>query len=109
MEIRTVDEEKWASMSLMEQMANIGSEVGRTRKWLMKGNPQLSEGAFLRCLDLIDVTIRTGRRNATSRSCLLKELCRARDLFAESFLEIDMDNLLFLEKYFGQFAMAVRR
>ncbi|MGM9749146.1 MAG: DUF5674 family protein [Candidatus Cryptobacteroides sp.] len=25
-----LDEERWASISLMEQMANIGSEVGRT-------------------------------------------------------------------------------
>lgn len=96
-------------MSLLEQMANIGSEVGRTRKWLLKGNDSLSEGAFARGLDLIDITIKVGRRNDASRSCLLQELCRARDLFAESFFEKDFDNLCYLEKYFGQFALALRR
>lgn len=47
----------------MDQMANIGSEVGRAGKWLAKGKSQLADGAFSRGLDLIDVTIKVGRRN----------------------------------------------
>ena len=109
MEIKSINEERWASMPLMEQMANIGSEVGRAGKWLKKGNSQLSEGAFDRALDLIDATIKTGRINSASRKSLLNELCRARELFAESFLTGDFDNLDYLERYFGQFALAVRR
>ena len=38
-----LDADRWASISLMEQMANIGSEVGRTCKWLMKGKPDMAE------------------------------------------------------------------
>lgn len=106
MNARSIDEERWASMPLIEQMANIGSEVGRAGKWLKKGNSQLSEGAFERALDLIDATIKTGRMNKDSRKSLLYELCRARELFAESFLTGDFDNLDYLDRYFGQFALA---
>ena len=38
-----LDADRWASISLMEQMANIGSEVGRTCKWLMKGKSDMAE------------------------------------------------------------------
>ena len=39
-------------MPLMEQMANIGSEVGRARKRLGKDKPQLAVVAFCRALEL---------------------------------------------------------
>ena len=107
----TIDEQRWAAMPLMEQMANIGSEVGRTRKWLGKNKTQLAEGAFYRGLELLDATIKSGRCNSNmaSRSCLLLELCRARDYFSETFLNCDLDSMAYLEKYFGQFASAIRR
>ena len=44
----TLDQDRWCSMTFVEQMANIGSEVGRTGKWIMKGKPQLAMGAFYR-------------------------------------------------------------
>ena len=109
MENWTIDIDRWAAMPLMEQMANIGSEVGRARKWLGKDKPQLAEGAFFRGLELVDATIRFGRSNMASRPCLLRELCRARDLFSDSFLQRDDGTLAYLEKYFGQFASAIRR
>lgn len=109
MSIGMIDEERWSSLPLMEQMANIGSEVGRTRKWMEKGNFRIAEGSFFRGLDLIDATIKNGRNNMNSRSCLLKELCRARELFAAAFMGNDIDNLTFLDKYFGQFASAIRK
>ncbi len=109
MENWTIDIERWAAMPLMEQMANIGSEVGRARKWLWKDKPQLAESAFFRGLELVDATIKCGRRNMESRFCLLMELCRARDLFSDSFLKRDYDSLDYLEKYFGQFASAIRQ
>ena len=109
MENWTIDLDRWAAMPLLEQMANIGSEVGRTRKWLEKDKHQLAESAFYRGLELVDATIRFGRSNQASRSCLLMELCRARDLFSDSFLRNDSETLAYLEKYFGQFASAIRR
>lgn len=109
MENWTIDVERWASMPLMEQMANIGSEVGRTRKWLGKDKPQLAESAYYRGLELVDATIKFGRSNMVSRSCLLSELCRARELFSDAFLNCDLESMSYLEKFFGQFASAIRR
>ena len=104
-----IDLERWRALPLIEQMANIGSEVGRTRKWTEKGNQRMAESAFLRALDLIDATIQTGRYGLESRGAFLKEILRARDLFTESYISSDCQTLSYLDKYFGQFALAVRR
>ena len=98
------DEARWASMPLMEQMANIGSEVGRTCKWMSKNKPDMAMGAFIRGLDLFDLTIKYGRYGLPGRNALLKELCRSRDLFAEAFTEGNLENLKWLERYFTRFA-----
>ena len=103
------DIERWSRMSLREQMANIGSEVGRSAKWISKDKPQMAEGAFLRALDLIDLTIKTSRSGLDSRPALLKELCRCRELYCGAYLSCDIDNLNYLDRYFGQFAKALRR
>ena len=102
------DEQRWASMSLMQQMANIGSEVGRTSKWMAKGNQQMAFGAFVRGIDLIDMTIKCGRLGMPSRDALLKELCRCRDIFASAFLDGNLEAMESLDRYFGHFALAVR-
>lgn len=104
-----LDESRWASISLAEQMANIGSEVGRSLKWLAKDKASLADGAFLRALDLIDLTIKYGRLSSPDRSSFFKEICRARDLYTESFLSKDFDSLAYLDKYFTQFALICRR
>jgi len=100
------DERRWESMPLMSQMANIGSEVGRTLNWMSKSNSQMAMGAFIRALDIIDLTIKVGRKGQDNRDCLLKELCRCRDLFAQAFITSDLDTLKWVNKYFGQFALA---
>lgn len=103
-----LDETRWASISLAEQMANIGSEVGRSRKWLTKDRPSMAEGAYLRALDLFDLTIKYGRQSSPDRGPFLKEICRARDLYNESYLTKDFDSLSYLDKYFSQFALICR-
>lgn len=100
------DEVRWASMPLIDQMSNIGSEVGRTFKWTSKAKPQLAEGAFIRALDLFDLTIKYGRCGTDGRSELLKELCRCRDLFAYAYMTKDMESLRWVDRYFGAFASA---
>ena len=35
--MNTVSENRWHTLPLAEQMANIGSEVGRATKWQNKG------------------------------------------------------------------------
>ena len=106
--MRELDEQRWASLTLAQQMANVGSEVGRSAKWLSKGKPSMAEGAFLRALDLIDLTLKYGRAGSPDRPSLLKELCRARDCYTDAYMTGDSDTLAFLERYFGAFANICR-
>lgn len=105
----TVDAVRWASMSLAEQMANTGSEVGRSAKWLAKGKRSLAYSAYMRALDLMDMTIAHGRKGLPGRDALLKELLRARDCYAEAFNAADMDSLEYLDRYFSSFSSIYRR
>ena len=101
--------EKWSSMPFVEQMANIGSEVGRTSKWVQKNKQNMAESAFLRALDLIDLTIMYGRLNSPLRSSMLKELCRVRESFCGAYESSDTTTLEWLDKYFSVYALAQRR
>jgi len=100
------DAEKWAAMSFNAQMANIGSEVGRTAKWIAKGKDEIAEGAFVRALDLFDLTIKYGRKGQNNRYSMLRELCLTRDEFSEAYFNKDSSSLICLEKYFTHFAIA---
>jgi hypothetical protein len=72
---------RWQTFSLMEQLANVGSEVERTLNWLKKGNPEYSRLAFLRALELLDLTISDPRHRHR-----LKELTRLRESLLDFFL-----------------------
>ena len=98
--------EKWAAMSFNAQMANIGSEVGRTAKWISKEKYDLAEGAFIRALDLFDLTIKYGRDGQENRSPMLRELCLCRCEFSKAYLDKDATNLSGVERYFSHFAKA---
>ncbi|MCK5466077.1 hypothetical protein KAI56_01080 [Candidatus Parcubacteria bacterium] len=71
----------WTKLSLVEQMANIGSEVERTISWKNKNNCDYSNRAFERALELLDLTIENPKR----KSCL-KELLRLREVLADYFV-----------------------
>lgn len=100
------DKNKWATMDFISQMANIGSEVGRTLKWKQKGNTTLAQNAFIRALDLFDLTIETGRANesSTSRDSMLREVLMARDQFCEEYLSENNNAIAPSDRYFSQFA-----
>lgn len=104
-----LDEKRWASLTLAEQMANIGSEVGRTAKWMAKGKVDFAYGAYVRALELQDLTLKYGRLGQDGRREMLKELCRARDCFTGAYLNSDLETLEFLDKYFTQFALICKR
>lgn len=99
---------KWAKLSLVEQMANIGSEVERTIAWREKANPEYSRLAFYRALELVDLSL-----DATKVPPTLRELTRLReclvDYFAGDNLYKSSDELW--RKYFYAFnyATALRR
>ena len=71
--------EKWHSLSLFEQMANVGAEVGRTINWRIK-NKEKSTAAIERGLELLDLTIEDKKNKMH-----LKELCRLREVLADYF------------------------
>ncbi len=98
-----ITREKWQKLSLLEQMGNIGSEVGRAAKW--QGRDEASFwGAVARAMNLFDLTQADSRWNRRR-----KELDRAREVFADAVLgggEYKSD-LKDIEKYFMLFALAV--
>ena len=68
----------WEKLTLMEQMANIGSEVERAILWKEKNNPTYSQQAFYRALELIDLTLAIWKDRAR-----LKELARVREAWVD--------------------------
>ncbi|OGI63846.1 hypothetical protein A3A95_00155 [Candidatus Nomurabacteria bacterium RIFCSPLOWO2_01_FULL_39_18] len=100
--MKTVSKEKWQSLTLLQQLGNIGSEVGRAAKWQGKDEKSFW-GAVTRAMDLFDLTqadLRWGNRRT--------ELDRAREVFADAVLggREYRSNLKDLEKYFMLFALA---
>jgi hypothetical protein len=72
---------RWKELPFVEQMGNVGSEIERTILWKEKGNPNYSNLAFERALELIDLTIanaKTGPR--------LRELTRTREGLVDHFI-----------------------
>lgn len=106
MQHASLENGRWAEMPFPQQMANIGSETSRTLKALAAGKESRAEGAFARAQELIDLTIKYGRRDTpAARSAMLKELCRFRELFCAAVLSHDLTELASLNKYLDQFAM----
>ena len=48
--------ERWQGLSVLQQLGNIGSEVGRAFAWYAKGDTLHFEHAFARALELIDMS-----------------------------------------------------
>ena len=95
----------WNKLTLVEQMANIGSEVGRTISWKNKRNLEYSKMAFIRALELLDLTIACDRNRKR-----LKELTRVREALVDYF---ESDNQFsssdkLWQKYFFAFNYSAR-
>ncbi|MBP8105799.1 MAG: hypothetical protein KAY79_16310 [Nitrospira sp.] len=95
---------RWQSLSLMEQLANVGSDVARASRWQGK-DPQRCEQAFLRALELLDLSIMDDRWRGRR-----KELLRARELLCDAMLggAVYGSDLASLDRYFFHFAVAAR-
>ena len=95
---------RWRTLPLAEQLANVGSDVARAHRWQEK-DPQLCEKAFVRALELLDLTIADPRWKGRR-----KELTRVRELLCDAMLggtEYGSD-LASLDRYFYAFAVAAR-
>ena len=96
----------WDRLTLVEQLANVGSEVERTLRAHEQGLTDRGAHALARALDLFDRTAgdarwRGPRRRETLRA--REEFCRI--VFADA---PDRDAAKSLRKYFLQFAVAAR-
>jgi hypothetical protein len=95
---------RWQTLTLVEQLANVGSDVARAHRWQGK-DPLLSEKAFIRALELLDLTIGDDRWKGRR-----KELTRVRELLCDAMFggsEYGSD-LASLDRYFLHFAVAAR-
>jgi hypothetical protein len=95
---------RWYVLPLVEQLANVGSEVGGASRWKEK-DPQACENAFNPALELLDLTIGdprwTGRR---------KELTRVREFLCDAMSGGSLygSDVAVLDRYFYHFAVAAR-
>jgi len=96
---------RWHTMTLAEQMGNIGSEVRRARM-----AEHVNEERFLRArdraLELFDLTLADPRWRGR-----LYEINRAREVFCDATMggKAYGSTLESLEPYFDHFALAARR
>jgi len=72
---------KWHKLSLIEQMANIGSEVERAINWKNKNDKKFSQMAFERALELIDLTMSDEKNRHR-----LQEISRVRESLIDYFI-----------------------
>ncbi len=94
---------RWFTFSLMEQLANVGSDIHRTISWRNKGNFEYSQQAFERALELLDFTVADPKNRKR-----LKELVRVREMMVSYFMYDNPYSFTdeFWQKYFDFFGFA---
>jgi hypothetical protein len=98
--------ERWGRLSLLEQLANIGSEVGRAARARERQQQERFDHALDRALELFDLTLADARWRGRRR-----EIARAREVVCD-FLVGDNaygSTAASLDAYFLPFAVAARR
>jgi hypothetical protein len=96
---------RWFQFSLVEQMANTGSEVERALNWQQRGNAEYSTRAIERALELLDLTIADARHRGR-----LRELTRVREVLVDYFYADNRfgSSPARWRTYFNAFAVAAR-
>lgn len=96
--------ERWGTLTVSEQMGNVGSEVGRAIRAHSGGNTTRFDAALSRALELFDLTASDGRWRGPRR----REILRAREEFCRVFFDgpVEPEMVAGLEKYFRYFAQA---
>jgi len=97
---------RWFTLSLAEQLGNVGSEVGRATKWLNKDQDNLMRRCLDRAFELLDLTISDARWQNHRQ----KELKIAREILTDTFYGTREygDTPEKMEKYFYEFALEAR-
>jgi hypothetical protein len=94
---------RWFTLSLAEQLGNVGSEVSRAIR--ARGDEKRFEGCIDRAIELLDLTISDPRWRKRR-----KELTRTREVFWDAVLGGSEygSTLEALDRYFYYFAFAAR-
>jgi hypothetical protein len=71
---------EWQKKTFLEQMANIGSEVYRAINWRNKGNEEYAQMAFIKSLELFDLS-----KSSKLTYPQYKELLRMREIWVDYF------------------------
>jgi hypothetical protein len=98
---------RWHTLTLAEQLGNIGSDVGRAIRAKEQDNDVRLQGALDRALELFDLTLTDERWCGPRR----REIARAREVVCD-FLVGDNDyasTAESLDAYFFAYALAARR
>jgi len=97
---------RWQQLTLLEQMANVGSEVERAFLWKDKDNQERSMKAFERALELLNLTL-----ECPLNRLRLKEIARTKEILIDFFCAQNQfsSSAGSLRKYFLQFACAARK
>jgi hypothetical protein len=97
---------RWHQLTLMEQLANVGSEVDRSIRAWEAGAESRFQNALDRALELFDLTATDDRWRGPRR----REILRAREEFCRLFFSDDVppDSARGLSRYFLHFAVAAR-
>ncbi|MCM8812217.1 MAG: hypothetical protein NC910_04115 [Candidatus Omnitrophica bacterium] len=96
---------RWRKLPLVEQMANIGSEVERALNWRGKNNQDYCARAVDRALELLDLSLETPWGFAR-----LKEIARLREIVVDYFYGSNQygSTEAAFRRYFLPFAWAAR-
>lgn len=96
---------RWHELRLVEQMANIGSEVGRAIQWRRKRRDDHSRMAAERALELLSLTLDDPKLRTR-----LKELTRLYEVLVDYFFGDNtyQSSDASLERYFNAFNHAAR-
>ena len=99
---------RWWSLSIAEQLGNVGSEISRAARWSSR-EPQRSEAALHRALELIDLTLDDPRHRISVER--LREIARLREVVVDFFAGPNQyrSSAASLQKYLDAYAVAARR
>ncbi|MEO8065824.1 MAG: hypothetical protein ABI643_03145 [Candidatus Doudnabacteria bacterium] len=89
---------RWFTMTLAEQLGNVGSEYSRAVSSRKRNDQAKFEGASKRFLELLDLTINDPRWSAARK----REFLRLREVGCADYPEN-------LQAYFDQFALMARK
>jgi hypothetical protein len=97
---------RWPALSLVEQMAHVGSEVERAFRAHEAAHETRFAGALARALELFDLTAADARWRGHRR----REILRAREEFCRIVYDDPApESARGLRRYFLAFAVAARR